>query len=272
MAIDFDKYILSAGTHYISNSGSDENGAYHGGKAGDQTGREWQLKAWYSRPWTVVLRHPDQAVALCIARLGVAAALNNAIGYDQYQRTTYWQRLQAAGYDPTAITVACEADCTAGVSANVRAAGHIRGIRALQDIPICTSRDMRSAFTGAGFQALTASKYLNGSGELLPGDILLYENHHAATNITLGKNARGQWHPDTIPEAAAEAAPSPRVTTTGSVHIRKGPNVDYDSMGTVAAGCTLPYFGYTAPNGWLLVEYQRSTGWVSGKYAKVEAA
>lgn len=44
MAIDFDKYIYSAGTHYISNSGQDENKAYHGGKAGDQTGHEWELK------------------------------------------------------------------------------------------------------------------------------------------------------------------------------------------------------------------------------------
>ena len=37
---NYKKYILSTGTHYISNSGSDENGAYHGGKAGDQSGHE----------------------------------------------------------------------------------------------------------------------------------------------------------------------------------------------------------------------------------------
>ena len=36
MAIDYDKYIYSTGTHYIANSGKDENSAYHGGKAGDQ--------------------------------------------------------------------------------------------------------------------------------------------------------------------------------------------------------------------------------------------
>lgn len=32
--------ILFTGTHYISNSGSDENGKYKGGNAGDQTGKE----------------------------------------------------------------------------------------------------------------------------------------------------------------------------------------------------------------------------------------
>ena len=32
----------------ISNSGSDERGAYKGGQAGDQTGREWQIRSWYN--------------------------------------------------------------------------------------------------------------------------------------------------------------------------------------------------------------------------------
>ena len=74
MATNYDKYINSTGTHYISNSGSDENKAYHDGKAGDQTGHEWELKAWYNRPWSVVLRYPNQAVALKIAQLGIDAA------------------------------------------------------------------------------------------------------------------------------------------------------------------------------------------------------
>lgn len=43
----------------ISNCGHDENGRYSGGKAGDQTGTEWQVINWYSRPWKCVLRHPN---------------------------------------------------------------------------------------------------------------------------------------------------------------------------------------------------------------------
>ena len=46
----------------ISNCGHDENGRYSGGKAGDQTGTEWQVINWYSRPWKCVLRHPDAVV------------------------------------------------------------------------------------------------------------------------------------------------------------------------------------------------------------------
>lgn len=42
--IDYNKYINSKSTHYISNSG-DERGKITGGKADDQTGKEWQLRS-----------------------------------------------------------------------------------------------------------------------------------------------------------------------------------------------------------------------------------
>jgi len=191
VAIDFDKYILSTGTHYISNSGKDENGTYHGGQAGDQSGHEWELKKWYSRPWTVVLRWPDIKVALKMAELGISAALNDRIGYDQYQRTTYWKQLEKAGYDPSKITVACEEDCTAGVTANCKAAGFLMDVPALEELAIDTySANMKTRFVRAGFRALTESKYLTCPNYLLPGDVLLYEGHHAAMNITYGKNVR----------------------------------------------------------------------------------
>jgi len=281
MATNHSKYINSTGTHYISNSGKDENNAYTGGEAGDQSGHEWELKAWYNRPWTVVLRFPDQAVAETIARLGIDAALNNLIGYDQGQRTTYWKQLKAAGYDPSKITVACEEDCTAGVSANVKAAGFIHGIKALQDVSICSSRNMRSVFTKAGFLALTDSKYLTGTKYLLPGDVLLYENHHAATNITVGSAVRSSWNPGTAPvpvvtptapvapDAEKQVQPEgPFISVTGSVNIRKGPDTTYPVLGVAKRGDLLHYFGYTFPNGWFLVEYNRQLAAVSGKYGK----
>ena len=67
----------------ISNSGHDENGKYSGGKAGDQTGTEWALIPWYNRPWKCVLRHPDAKVRAKLAELGIKAAKNDLVGYDQ---------------------------------------------------------------------------------------------------------------------------------------------------------------------------------------------
>lgn len=193
---DYKKYILSTGTHYISNSGSDENGALHSGKAGDQNQKEWQLRSWYPRPWTTLLRWPDINVGTLIAQLAIDAALNNKIGYDQWQRDTFWKEVKKVGYLPSKITTACEEDCTAGVNGIVHCAGYLLGISALKNIQETDVRsgNMRALYKAAGFRVLTESKYLSSSKYLLPGDILLYDNHHAATNVTKGANVSYTYH------------------------------------------------------------------------------
>jgi hypothetical protein len=202
------KYINSTGTHYISNSGSDENGAYSGGQAGDQTGKEWRMRDWYNRPWTCVLRYPDQKVALKLAQLAIDAALNDHVGYDQSQNRTYLAQLKTMGWEPSRITVNCEADCSAGVCANVTAAGYLLGIKALQNHTGTYTGNMRSALTKAGFKLLTDSKYLTSGDYLLPGDILLNDGHHTATNVTIGKRVKADWNPGTIlPVEPDEPAP-----------------------------------------------------------------
>lgn len=214
------KYINSTGTHYISNSGSDENGAYKGGQAGDQTGKEWRMRDWYNRPWSCVLRYPDQTVALKIAQLGIDAALNDKIGYDQSQNRTYLAQLKKVGWEPSKITVACEADCSAGVCANITAAGYLLGIAALQNHTGTYTGNMRSALKKAGFQVLTDSKYLTGGDYLLPGDILLNDGHHTATNVTIGKKVKDSWKPGTAAaEPTTPAQPAP--TATKYYRVRK---------------------------------------------------
>lgn len=217
---DYSKYINSTGTHYISNSGSDENGSYAGGKAGDQTGREWQLRSWYNRPWDCVLRHPDEKVRNLLAELAIKAALNDLIGYDQNQRETYWAHLKASNYDPAQITIACEADCSAGICANVRAAGYLLGMTALQNHTATYTGNMKSALKAAGFQVLTDSKYRTSADYLLPGDILLNEAHHTATNITKGSKA-----------AASKTETATTTTETGGKYMFSVGNVQNGSKG-----------------------------------------
>lgn len=61
----------------ISNCGHDENGRYSGGKAGDQTGTEWQVINWYNRPWKCVLRHPNAGAKRSIVKSYGTIATNN---------------------------------------------------------------------------------------------------------------------------------------------------------------------------------------------------
>lgn len=177
----------------ISNSGHDENGKYNGGAAGDQTGKEWQIIPWYSRPWNVVLRHPNAKVREQIATFAEEAAKNNTIGYDMNQRTTFWKQLVKVDYQPSRVTTPCEADCSSGVTAIVKATGYILNIPELKNLPYdLYTGNMRKYFKVAGFEVLTANKYLSSDDWLLRGDILLYEGHHTATNLTTGSKVTGE--------------------------------------------------------------------------------
>lgn len=173
----------------ISNSGHDENGKAVGGFAGDQTGTEWQIRSWYNRPWDCVLRYPDLKVGALIAELAIEAANNNNIGYDQGNRDSFWAALQAAKYRPANITIKCESDCSAGVIAITKAVGHLLGLKKLQNLTATYTGNMKAAYKAAGFSVFTAKKYLTSDDYLLPGDILLSEAHHTATNITAGRCA-----------------------------------------------------------------------------------
>ncbi len=173
----------------ISNSGHDENGRYSGGKAGDQTGKEWAVRSWYNRPWKCVLRHPEPAVRELLAELAEKAAGNDNIGYDQGQRLTYWNELVKAGYDPAAIRTGCEADCSSGVMANVKAAGYLLNNAKLKGVTVTSTHYMRKTLSDAGFEILTDSKYLTSDSYLLRGDVLLNDGAHTATNLTTGSGA-----------------------------------------------------------------------------------
>ena len=175
----------------ISNCGHDERNKYSGGKAGDQTGQEWAVIPWYDRGWNVVLRHPNRKVGQLIADLAYEAAQNNNIGYDQNQRLNYWNALVRANYRPAQITTLCEADCSSGVIANVKAAGYLLNDAKLKAVSIyCYTGNLREALKAAGFEVLTARKYLTSDQYLLPGDILLLEGHHVATKLTAGVKAQ----------------------------------------------------------------------------------
>lgn len=203
------KAYMDKEEHMISNCGHDENRKYTGGKPGDQKGDEWAIIPWYSRPWTCVLRHRDPAVRKAIAKKARAAANNNKIGYCQGHRLTYWEHLKTSNYDPAQITVACEADCSSGVAANIRAVGIDLENEELKKIPVsCTTRNLRPQCDDHGFDVLTDKKYLDSPDYLLEGDILLCEGHHVATNLDNGSKAGGTTEkpatntkPGTLPDS-----------------------------------------------------------------------
>lgn len=257
--INYTKYIYSTTKHYIENCGHDENKKYKGGKAGDQTGDEMVLRTWYPRPWTCVLHYPDPDVRMLIARLAIASALNNCVGYDQSQRTTFWKELVKANYNPSAIKTPCEGDCTSTTTAIVKAAGELCDIAALKSLPISiTSRNMRNKFAAAGFIVRTDSRYLNSPSYLAPGDILLYDGHHAAINVTVGKNS-------------TDGEETTVLITGNSVYVRAGASTAFPFLGVVHRGDKFGYLNEQVENGsgWYKVNYKNTPGWVSRRYSRL---
>ena len=56
---------------------------------------------------------------------------------------------------------------------------------------------------------------------------------------------------------------------TSDVNVRKGSSIDYDKIGTVRVGETIPVTGETA-DGWYRVTYQGQEGYIYGKYMTVQ--
>ena len=193
----------------ISNCGKDERGSYSGGQAGDQTGKEYWLISWYNHPWSCILRHPDATVRNEIAKLAKAAAQNNNVGYDQYERLTFWNQLTRVNYDPAAITVPCEADCSSSTASIIKAVGYRLNNSRLKNLSqSLTTYGMRSALQGVGFDLLTDSKYLNSDAYLIAGDIILNDSSHVAINVSNGAYGDTSYGGSTAtPTPAAPANP-----------------------------------------------------------------
>lgn len=98
----------------IGHARGDENGNTHGGKAGDQTGKEVCISDYYEhkKGWRV-LRAVNEGVREKIAMAMERACGNDNIGYDQWQRDTLLNAVKNYGYDPAAAKTLCETDCSA---------------------------------------------------------------------------------------------------------------------------------------------------------------
>ena len=161
----------------------DEKGKAHGGKAGNQSGKELKVGNWYSFGQTTVYRFKDRKKAKKYADWIKKACNNKNIGYDQYQRTTLYTQLKKVDFDLTKVKIPCECDCSTLVSAGLNAVG------------INVPYDWRTATipnyileTGE-FTKLTDSKYINGSDYLMTGDIINRPAHHVITALEDGRRA-----------------------------------------------------------------------------------
>lgn len=152
---------------YQGGASIDENGHAYGGAAGNQTGSELRIRAWYkhAKGW-VVIRAKRPAVAKALAYAMRRAVANRRIGYDQWSRNSLWSRAAAVGYDPGLVSTACETDCSALVRVCCAFAGII-----IADAFRTTTEPKALKDTGE-FDVLIDAKYTDHPDRLREGDIL----------------------------------------------------------------------------------------------------
>ena len=97
----------------IGSARIDESGKLIGGQAGDQTGQEVAVEAWYrhDKGW-VVIRAKDAAVRERIAQCMEAACANNNIGYDQSTSWDLYDKAKQYGWDCSKVNTPVETDCS----------------------------------------------------------------------------------------------------------------------------------------------------------------
>lgn len=170
----------------------DENGKIHGGKAGDQTGKEVGTQNWYkhSKGWRV-FRAIDPAKAAKIAKAMQMACDNSNIGYDQYQRNTLYTEAKKVGFDISKVKTKCETDC----SALVRVCCEYAGISGLPSGFRTGNMPSNLLKTGA-FVELKGSKYTDKSDYLGAGDLLVTRTSgHTVAVLSNGPKYEGSVTP-----------------------------------------------------------------------------
>ena len=212
----------------IGHAASDEYNKANSGVAGDQTGRELYILAWYSSPWDTVLRFKDAAKAEKAAKAMEAACANDNIGYDQYQRNTLNDKAKAVGYDLAAITEPCETDCSALVTVCAQAAGI--------DIPYTSGNApwtgiLAAQFMSTGeFEELKEARFLSSDAYLKRGDILLRTSGHVSMALEDGaetaKDTPADWAEDAVEWATANGI----MLGDGKGNLRLKDNVTREEM------------------------------------------
>lgn len=255
----------------IAHARHNEVGEYYNGKFGDQTGEEVSITPWYDRPFNVVLRPKDSAMAERIADAAERAARNNHIGYCMGHRNDLLKKARLVGYDPAKVTENTETDCSALVAVCVCFAG-IPESAVFHDGNSFVTANMREYLKKTGyFEVLTANKYTRKEDYLKRGDILVSEGHHTVVNLTNGKYVMSKAPIIGKVEDARnfDKTLTGKYTVTTDLNMRLGAGKDKPALKVLKKGAVVQNYGYFTPvsgTNWLLVKVGGDVGYCSVRY------
>lgn len=254
---------------YVASARIDENGKAHGGKAGDQTGKEVSSQKWYD--WSDENKGESWVLVRCngtdmrkkIAKCMRDAYINDLIGYDQYQRDSLYNAVKDKGFDVNTLEKAVECDCSSLVRVCVCYAG--------VDCPNFRTTNQASVLVKTGFfTKTTKDKYIHSPDYLLEGDILV-SNVQGHTVVVLNDGAKAANDPDwtdTPGDTPAVNVPANAENTVtvadGTYFLRRGPGKEYPHDGVYVVEDTVLEKVDTGT--WTAVKYKNKDGTLEVRY------
>jgi hypothetical protein len=226
----------------------DENGKVIGGQAGDQTGQEVAVEAWYrhDKGW-VVIRAKDAAVRERIAQCMEAACANDQIGYDQSTSWDLYDKSKQYGWECSKVKVPAETDCSSLVRVCVAFAIG-------KSLPWFSTLNEVSVLSQTGlFDVLTDVRYAQSSDYLKRGDILCTKTQgHTVVVLDDGTQiAENGTQPATDTSQGNTTYCGTGIGTAvaqQAMHVRSGAGTNHASLAIILAGTAVEVL--SAEGGW----------------------
>lgn len=221
----------------------DENGKLIGGQAGDQTGQEVAVEAWYrhDKGW-VVIRAKDAAVRERIAQCMEAACANNNIGYDQSTSWDLYDKAKQYGWDCSKVNTPVETDCSSLVRVCVAFALQ-------RDIPwFSTANEVEVLDATDEFEIIREPKCTESSAYQMRGDILCttVQGH---TVVTLDNGEKVECEIISAGNTTLCGTGIGTAVSKQAMHVRDGESTSATSYTVILAGVAVEVLALTA-SGW----------------------
>lgn len=227
----------------IGSARIDESGKLIGGQAGDQTGQEVAVEAWYrhDKGW-VVIRAKDAAVRERIAQCMEAACANNNIGYDQSTSWDLYDKAKQYRWDCSKVNTPVETDCSSLVRVCVA--------YALQrNIPwFSTANEVEVLDATDGFEIIREPKYTESAEYQMRGDILCttVQGH---TVVVLDDGSKVECEIISTGNTTLCGTGIGTAVAKQAMHVRDGESIFATSYTVILAGVAVEVLALTA-SGW----------------------
>lgn len=241
-------------------------------KAGDQTGKEVNIRNWYPYNWDGILRCSDSEIANRASEIAVKLSQSNLVGYDQSERNTLYKALKDNDWDVDKYIKSgkcAETDCSAFIYAIYCCL--IPSLRSNSNAP--TVPQLKTRFVKCGFKWSTAKKYRDTDNNLKAGDIIVNNSAHAIMAINM-KNKKA-----TIKASKSaskyDKAIAGTYKTTDALNLRDGAGTGYKILTCMPNKTKVFNYGYYSYKGntkWyyvkVVIDNITYIGFCSSKYLR----